>query len=93
MEFPDGSIIQPYKTFEALIAVVKFAGADNVRKLDITCCADNLITKNPTPRYKIACKDVGDGWLCHTCSNTQTKIEQIKTISEKLNLGIKVDLV
>ena len=91
--FPDGRCIQPTKVFEALIEVVKYAGAERVRSLNIICCADNLILKNPAPRYINPSKPVGDGWLCNTCSDTRTKYDQIKTISDKLNLDLEVELI
>ena len=91
--FPDGRTIQPTKVVEALVEVVKYAGAGRVRELNIVCCADNLILKNPRPRYVGACKPVGEGWLCNTCSDTPTKYEQILYISKSLNLGIKVEII
>lgn len=91
--FPDGRCIQPTKVLEALIEVVKYAGAERVRSLKIVCCADNLILKNPAPRYINPSKPVGDGWLCNTCSDTRTKFDQIKTISDRLNLGLEVELI
>ncbi|MBO7073861.1 MAG: hypothetical protein J6W12_03025 [Bacteroidales bacterium] len=91
--FPDGRCIQPTKVLEALIEVVKYAGVERVHSLNIICCADNLILKNPAPRYINPSKPVGDGWLCNTCSDTRTKYDQIRFISEKLNLGLEVELV
>ena len=91
--FPDGRCIQPTKVLEALIEVVKYAGAERVRSLNIICCADNLILKNPAPRYINPSKPVGDGWLCNTCSDTRTKYDQIKTISDKLSLDLDVELI
>lgn len=91
--FPNGRIIQPSKVLEALIEVVKYAGANRVNALNITCCSDNLILKHPTERYEKACKPVGQGWLCNTCSDTRTKYEQISYISKQLNLGLVVELV
>ncbi len=93
VRFPDGRTIQPSKVLEALVEVVKFAGAERVRALNIICCGDNLILKHPTPRYENPCKPVGDGWLCNTCSGTPTKFEQIKEISDRLGLGLTVELV
>lgn len=88
-----GRTICPIKVLEALVEVVKYAGVDRVRELGINCCADNLILKNPAPRYEKSCKPVGNGWLCNTCSDTITKFNQITEISQKLNLGIKAELV
>ncbi|MGM9789906.1 MAG: hypothetical protein ACI3Y9_06325 [Candidatus Cryptobacteroides sp.] len=91
--FPDGHIIFPNKVLEALVEVVKYAGAERVRELNIINCADNLILKNPAPRYQKPCKPVGNGWLCNTCSDTATKFAQINEISTRLSLGLKVEIV
>lgn len=93
VKFPDGRIIQPNKVLEALVEVVKFAGPERVRTLNINVCGDNMITKSPLPRYVKPCKPVGNGWLCNTCSDTPTKLEQIQHISESFNLGISAELV
>lgn len=93
IEFPDGKTFQPNKVLEALVEVVKFAGAEKVRTLNLMVCGDNLVLKEPHPLYKNACKAVGDGWLCNTCSDTRKKLEQIHIISRELNLGIKAYLV
>ena len=93
VQFPDGRTILPNKVLETLVEVVKFAGPERVRTLNINVCGDNMITKSPIPRYVKPCKPVGDGWLCNTCSDTTTKLEQIQYINEKLNLGIIATLV
>ena len=35
----------------------------------------------------------GNGWLCNTYSNTDTKFAQISEISNRLGLGLKVELI
>ena len=74
-------------------AVDRNAGAERVRELGITCCGDNLILKNPAPRYEKPCKPVGGGWLCNTCSDTGTKYAQITEISKRLNLDLDIVLI
>lgn len=91
--FPDGRVIFPSKVLEALVEVVKYAGAERVRELGIVCCGDNLILKNPAPRYEKPCKPVGNGWLCNTCSDTGSKFAQITEISKRLALWLKVELL
>lgn len=90
--FPDGRVIFPSKVLEALVEVVKYAGAERVRELGIICCGDNLILKNPSPRYQKPSKPVGNGWLCNTCSDTGTKFAQITEISNRLGLGLKIEM-
>ena len=91
--YPDGRTIQPNKVFEALVEVVKYAGPERVHNLNITVCADNLVLKNPKPRYEKACKPVGDNWFVNTCSDTPTKYEQIKQISDELELNLQVEII
>lgn len=91
--FPDGRTIQPNKVLETLVEVVKYAGPERVRDLGIIVCADNLVLKNPKPRYEKPCKPVGNGWLVNTCSDTPTKYEQIKQISKALNLDLGIEII
>ena len=93
VRFPDGKIIQPNRVYEAVVEVVKYAGPERVRELNITTCGDNLVLRNPKPRYLTACKRVGDGWFVNTCSDTQRKYEQICRISSSLNLGISAKII
>ena len=91
--FPDGRTIQPNKVLETLVEVVKYAGPERVRDLGIIVCADNLVLKTPKPRYEKPCKPVGNGWLVNTCSDTPTKYEQIKQISDELGLNLQVEII
>ena len=93
VRFPDGKVIQPNRVYEAVVEVVKYAGAERVRDLNIITCGDNLVLKNPRPRYAKACKSVGNGWLVNTCSDTHRKYEQICHISETLHLGISAKII
>ena len=91
--FPDGRTIQPNKVLETLVEVVKYAGPERVRNLGIIVCADNLVLKNPKSKYIKPCKPVGGDWLVNTCSDTPTKYEQIKQISDNLKLNLKIEIV
>ena len=91
--FPDGRTIQPNKVLETLVEVVKYAGPERVRDLGIIVCADNLVLKTPKPRYVKPCKPVGGEWFVNTCSDTPTKYEQIKQISDELELNLQVEII
>lgn len=93
VSFPDGRVIQPNKVLETIVEVVKYAGPERVRELNIIVCGDNLVLKNPKPRYIKACKPVGNNWLVNTCSSTPSKCEQITFISEQLNLGVTAEIL
>ncbi len=91
--FPDGRIVQEGRVSNTLIEVIKFAGAQNVRDLNISINNDNLITNKITPTYEISLKPVGDDLFVHTNSSTQTKFAQIQQISDELNLGLTVEFI
>jgi hypothetical protein len=90
--FPDGRIIQEGRVSNTLIEVVKFAGAQNVRNLNISINNDNLVSNKVTPTYENSLKPVGNDLFVHTNSSTQTKFAQIQQISAELNLGLLVEI-
>lgn len=90
---PNGRVIQCAKVLDTLIEVIKYAGVENVRNLDIGINNDNLITNKVTPTYEMSLKPLGNGSFVHTNSSTETKLEQIQRISDDLNLLLIVELV
>lgn len=91
--FPNGRVIQEGRVSNTLVEVVKFAGAINVRDLNITINNDNLISNKVTPTYESSLKPVGDDLFVHTNSSTQTKFAQIQQISNELKLGLIAEIV
>lgn len=91
--FPDGHISQPTRVLDVLLEVIRLAGAERVRELNISSCGDNLIIKNPAPRYQKSCKYIGNGWFCNTNTPTERKFAQITEINNRLMLGLKVEII
>lgn len=91
--FPDGRTIQPNKVGDALVEVVRFAGAEAVRALNIEVCEDNMILPEPHPKYIVASKPVGDGWYVNISGDTARRYEHMCQISERLHLGLQIDLI
>ena len=93
--FPNGSIIQEKKVSDTLFKVVKYAGADYVRSLNINTCGENMIVSESeiNPRYAKATKQIKDDLYVNTCSDTQTKYNVINKISKELDLDLQVDFV
>lgn len=94
--FPDGRAICHKLVLQTLIDVVEYAGAENVRKLNIPAIAgcdfisDSVIGH---PRYGIGQKRLSIGQYVQTYSSTDTKFEQINMINKKLSLGLSVEKV
>ena len=93
VSFPDGRIIQPNKVSDALVEVVRFAGAEKVRSLNIEICEDNLVLPHPHSKYKTACKPVGEGWFVNTSGDTARRYDYMCQISERLQLGLFIEMI
>lgn len=91
--FPDGTSVQHSPVLKTLLAVVEYAGPARVAELNIIVNRENMMSRKPYERYKVACKEVSGGWYVNTNTSTEQKFEQICHISKSFNLGLKVDLV
>jgi len=92
VQFPDGHISNHNQVMKTLVDVVKFAGPEKVKDLDIQIAGGNLITSQLNPLYekKKAYKEVGNGLYVNTSSNTSKKFEQINEINDRLELNLIV---
>ncbi len=94
--FPDGHVIANRVVADTLFEVVKYAGAERVRQLGITgivgvnIVSDELLENE---RYRVGQKEVEPGLYVCTYSDTKTKLEQIKEINKRLNLGLQIEMV
>ncbi len=91
--FPGGRTIQPNKASEALVEVVKFAGPERVQRLNIIVCDENIVIDHVHPKYKVACKPVGEGLYVNTGGDTGRKYDHIMLINDSLKLGLTVSMV
>lgn len=93
--FPDNRVSCSKMVWETLVEVVRYAGAENVMKLNIIIMGDNLVSTelNPNERYRVGQKEVEPGLYVCTYSSTDTKYEQIKKINRYLGLGLKIEKV
>ena len=92
--FPSGKIIRHTIVSDTFIEVIKYAGAENVRKLRINIAGDNLIVdkEHINPKYKVSTKQVYNNWYCFTNISTAKKAEILKQISDSLELNLIVEL-
>ena len=91
--FPDGRVVQESIVNKTLIEVVEYAGPNRVQDLNILCGGDNLIRDEIAQDEKrpISLKRLSTGQVIQTNSPTKIKMEQIKYINKKLNLGLIVE--
>lgn len=90
---PEGEIFNDKKVSDTLVKVIKYAGAEAVREMNIIICGTNMIVTEDdiNSRYEVATKYVGDGLYANTTSSTSKKYHLIKQISETLDLGLEVE--
>lgn len=91
--FPDGRVIQHNKVSDTLVEVVKYAGSEAVYDLNITVAEMNMILPEPHPKYPGQCKLLPDGLYVNTGGDTVWRYQHIIQISERLRLGLKVELI
>lgn len=93
--FDDGREICEKQVVNTLIEVIKYAGVDNVRALNITMGKNGgspLIDTVVNPKYANAFKELGNGLYANTCSDTVTKYLQIQKINTALGLNMQISL-
>lgn len=80
---------------DTLIDVVKYAGLEEVYGLKIATRGTYLVEKalDPNPQTASYQQEIADGYFMVVNSNSFDKADQMREISERLNLGLKVELV
>lgn len=92
----DGQEICEKQVVKTLLEVIKYAGVDAVRNLNITMGKNGgtpLITTDVNNKYANAFKELGNGYYVNTCSDTIMKYQQIEQINNDLGLGLTVELI
>lgn len=92
----DGREICEKQVVNTLLEVIKYAGVDAVRGLNISMGKNGgmpLIDTEVNQKYANAFKDLGNGLYANTCSDTPTKLLQIQKINKELHLGMVVEYI
>ena len=93
--FPDGRVSCHRIVWKTMNDVIRYAGPERVQQLGIMVAGLNLVSSelHELERYRAAQKEVAPGLYVYGHTNTNTKYEQILTISRQLDLGLKVEKV
>ena len=89
--FPDGKVINNRFAYETLIEVVEKVGIKKVESLGIKYLGLDFISKAKDDFYNQ--HEIKDGYLILTHSATIKKKQQLEEISERLKVGLKVEVV
>ena len=95
VKYPDGRVFDSNLVWETLVDVIKYAGPEKVKQLNIKCMGDNLVSSrlNENPIYRSAQKEIGRGLYVCTYSSTDIKFKQIVRINLDCRLGLEVEKV
>lgn len=93
--FPDNHAVCHKIVADTLFEVVKFAGPRRVQELGMYVMGINLVSEelHDNERYRVGQKEVEPGLYVCTYSSTETKLEQIKQMNRRLNLGLQIEKV
>ncbi|MFZ4724527.1 MAG: hypothetical protein ACOYMD_03710 [Paludibacter sp.] len=89
--FPNGKVINNRYAYETLIEVVETVGIQKVAALGLKHVGLDFITKTKDDFYNQ--HELPGGYLILTHSSTDKKKRQLEEISQKLGLGLKVEVV
>jgi len=89
--FPTGKVINNRYAYETLIEVVETVGVQKVGALGLKHVGLDFISKTKDDFYNQ--HEASGGYLILTHSSTDKKKRQLEEISEKLGLGLKVEVV
>lgn len=89
--FPDGKIIFSSMAKDVFLRTIAIIGAEQVMKIGLMISGFPLISLEKKPKYDPHAID--DEYYVWTNSNTETKAKYLETISEKLNLGLVIEII
>ncbi|MGN0286010.1 MAG: hypothetical protein ACI4B4_14640 [Segatella copri] len=90
--FPDGRVICYGNTTDTMIAVLVAIGSDKFASIDLELCHLPLLSRVVYPKLEEWMKPVCDGWYLNAQSNSEQKYLQLRSINDKLGLGLVIEL-
>ena len=89
--FPDGETLCFTSSKETFVQTLRRISIDRLSTVDIMADGAPMITKTIIPKHQKYMESLGDGWYVNIGGSTHTKYMRLKSISEKLNLGLIID--
>ena len=75
------------------LEVLKWIGGEKLSTVGLEISHLPVFTKSPYPKFSRYMKPIGDGWYVNMIGCTSNKFIQLKTINDKLNLGMTIKVV
>ena len=89
--FPDGETLCFTSSKETFVQTLRKIGIDRLSTVDIMADGEPMITQTINPKHQKQMESLGDGWYVNVGGSTHTKYMRLKSISERLNLGLIID--
>lgn len=89
--FPNGKMISNQFASQTFCDVIEIIGIEKVRKLDMICCGVRLVDNKRDDFYNQY--QVNSNTFIITHSSTREKKRMLDEISDKLGLGLKVEII
>lgn len=89
--FPDGDTLCFTSSKETFVQALRKIGIDRLSKVEIMADGEPMITQTINPKHQKQMETLCDGWYVNIGGSTHTKYMRLKSISEKLNLGLIID--
>lgn len=93
VEFPDGNAYCYNIVKETFIQVLRHIGSEKLKKINLEVCHRPLFSETIYPGYKNYMSLVDNGLYVISQGDTSTKYMQIKSISDQLDLNLKICFV
>lgn len=92
VQSPDGTVVCHTTAIDTLKAVLRRIGLQRVHDLNIIHSGYNLVSRVKRPSDGPIWQHELDGWYIYCNTQNRTKMDDLRLISEKLHLGLKVDV-
>lgn len=93
VSFPDGVVLQDKNATTTLLMAIEKIGPERVAGLGISVDKANLVSKTPSTALGNGEWHQVNDWYVNTHSNTRGKAAQLKKISKRLQLNLKIKIV
>lgn len=92
VQFPDGTVICQHTAIETFKIALRKIGLQRVHDLHLQHAGYNIVSNKERMDGPVLCQHRLDGWYIYCNLNNMAKMRYLQAISEKLHLGLKVDV-
>lgn len=92
VQFPDGTIVCYSTAIDTFKEALRRIGLQRVHDLHLQHAGYNIVSRKERMDASVLCQHKLDGWYIYCNLNNIAKMRYLQIISEKLHLGLKVDV-